>query len=117
MKNAKFEKRRKAVEGIFDCIFWFYLIEIIVSIGFKVAYGIGKASVDIFDLKSYIILLIGLCFMFFSSRLAHKGHIAAGIIGMIVGLIQFFFGKVFGVIIGLILLIDSIMYLLCFEKK
>ena len=79
----KFEKRRKGVELLFDIIFWFYLIEIIGYIVFKVLYIAGIATVDIFNLGEFLILLLGLGLMFCSARLAHDGKIAAGIIGII----------------------------------
>lgn len=117
MSNGNFEKRRKEVETIFDIIFWFYLLEIIGYIVFEILYATGIASIDIFEMKEFVALLVGLCLMAISARLAHKGHIAAGIIGIIVALIQVFFGGTIGLAIGLFLGIDSIMYLINYNKK
>lgn len=111
----KFEKRRKGVELLFDIIFWFYLIEIIGYIVFKVLYIAGIATVDIFNLGEFLILLLGLGLMFCSARLAHDGKIAAGIIGIIVAVFQVLFGDILGFIIGLLLGIDSIMYLISYK--
>ena len=53
--------------------------------------------------------------MFCSARLAHDGKIAAGIIGIIVAVLQVLFGNILGFIVGLLLGIDSIMYLISYK--
>ena len=116
MKNKKFEKRRKGVETLFDVIFWFYLIETVGLILFKIFYVTGLASVDVFNTVQFTVLLVGLVSMFFSSHLAHKGHVAAGIIGIFVALTQFIFGGLLWKIVGALLAIDSIMYLVYYKK-
>ncbi len=101
MEKNEFEKRRKGVEKLFDILFWFQL---------------GKIETDVY---SYEVLAVNaglLVLLFIATRLAKKGHIAAGILGIIVGIVEIIAGGIGGVIIGVLLLIDSIMFLVNYKK-
>lgn len=117
MDNKKFEKRRKGVEIIFDIIFWFNLISLIVSIAFKIFYLTGKASVDTITYQELAINVVTVIFIFVCSRLAHKGNIAAGIIGVIIAILEIMLAGILWKLIGVLLLIDSIMYLINYKKQ
>lgn len=116
MENNEFEKRRKGVEKLFDIIFWIQLIGLILAVVLKVLYLTGKTEVDLYSYQVLAINVALLIFIFIATRLAKKGHIAAGIIGIIVGVVEIISGGIVGFIIGMLLLIDSIMFLTNYKK-
>lgn len=116
MENQKFGKRKKGIETLFDVIFWIYFIEVLVYFLFKILYIVGVASVDIFNWGTILVLLLCLGFLYLSIRLVRVGHVAAGFIGIVVALAQIFFGGALGIVIGLLLGIDSILYLVNYKK-
>ncbi|MEE3343308.1 MAG: hypothetical protein VZS44_04370 [Bacilli bacterium] len=107
-KKENFEKRRKGVETLFDIIFLIILIETIAYL----CLGYVKNNPSYF-----VSLLIVTCCMFAAVILARKGHIAAGIIGIIIAVIQVLGGNLISLGIGLLLGTDSIMYLIDYNKK
>lgn len=117
MQKKDFEKRRKAIELFFDIIFWANLIGIIISVFFKVAYLTGLATVDIINYSELISNAIGLILIFIATRLAHSGHIAAGIIGIVVAILESIFAGMLGQVVGIFLGIDSVMYLINYKMK
>ncbi|MBQ1551051.1 MAG: hypothetical protein IIZ67_03020 [Bacilli bacterium] len=116
MEKNEFEKRRKGVEKLFDILFWFQLVLLVLAIVLKVLYLLGKVEIDVYSYTTLAINAGLLVFLFIATRLAKKGHIAAGIIGIIVGIVEIIAGGTVGVIIGLLLLIDSIMFLVNYNK-
>ena len=116
-KSEKFEKRRKSVETIFDIIFIFQVLGLIISIVFKVLFITGIASVDVSPVLGIVIDAVFAAFTFLCARLAHHGHIAAGIIGIIVALSEIILAGILWKIVGILLLIDSILYLVNYSKK
>ena len=117
MGNEAFEKRRRGIQLLFTIMFWMILVEVFGYVLFKAFYALGISTVDIFNLKDFILLLISLAFMLFSTRLASSGNIFAGIIGIIVATIQILFGGIVGQIIGVLLVIDSVLYVINYNKK
>lgn len=117
MEKNDFEKRRKGVETLFDVIFWFQLIGLIIAIVLKILYKTGTINTDLYSYKVLAINFGFLVFLFFATRLAKKGHIAAGIIGLIVGIGELISGGLTGTILGILLIIDSILFLVNYKKK
>lgn len=117
MKKVSFEKRRKDVESLFKVYFVLHLGAILVEVLLKVLYETGHASVDTFDIKEFLILVGCAVFMFINIRLAKKGHIAAGIIGLIVGVFEIMYGSILGLILGVLVTVCSVAYLLAYNKK
>ena len=111
MAQGDFEKRRKGVESIFKGLFW---LNIILAIGLGVLMFIGQTDILIYPIVVYCVAAV---LMFFTSRLAHKGSLAAGIIGIIVGLLELSAASVLSTIIGILLLIDSILYIVYYKKQ
>ena len=116
MDNKNFEKARKTIEFVFDVIFLLNLFYLIIGGIFKILYATGAATVDLFTYSQLIIQAIITLILYFPTRLANKGHFAAGIIGIIVAVFEIFCGGVIWKIVGVALLIDSIIFLIKFKK-
>ena len=110
MAQGNFEKRKKGVELVFKCLFWLNLISALIFVLLMI---FGEQAVLLYPV---IVFGIAAVLMFFAAKLAHSGHIAAGIIGIIVGLFEFSGGSILSTIIGILLLIDSILYLVNYKK-
>lgn len=108
-KKNNLEKRRKGIEFLFDIIFWFMLIITIEEI---IEYIVGSNN-----LFSLLFVIIPLIIIFFCARLAHMGNIYAGIFGIVIGTFLFLLREIIFSIIGLLLVIDSIMYIMAYSKK
>ena len=102
-KENNFEIRRKGVELVFDLMFFFTLISTFIT--------------DISSATTLIIRILTLIILFICTRLAHTGNIFAGIIGIIIGIIEFLYSGLIFQLLGGLLIIDSIMYLLLYYKK
>lgn len=116
MDNKKFEKRRRWVEGLFDILFMLKVVDCAVMLFYKIAYIVDFVPYDLVTYVEICLSIIVTICMFISARLAHKGHIAAGIIGLCFGLINFLCGGLIGIILGLILAADSVTYLIYYKK-
>lgn len=116
MSKHGFEKRRKGVELIFDIIFWVNLITLIGAVIFKVLYLLKVASADIITISNLVVYLIISLFMFFAAKLAHNGNVFAGILGILVAILEIIFAGILWKVVGVLLLIDSIMYLVNYKK-
>ena len=117
MSEEKFEKRRKGVEILLDIIFLFNLISLFVMGIFKVLYLNGQASVDMYNYKQIIIQCIVTVLLYISTRLAHNGHILAGFIGVFIAIVEILLAGVIWKLVGIVLLIDSIVYFIEYKKK
>ena len=113
---SSFEKRKKGLEFTFLILFWVQLASVIISGLFKILYIANVATVDIVTIPELIISLVAVVLMYVIVRLARNGHIAAGIIGILIGVILFFSGTLWWVI-GALLLMDSILYIVYYNKK
>lgn len=116
MSEEKFEKRRKGVEILLDIIFIFNLIALFVMGIYKVSYLTGKASIDMFTNKEIVIHIITTIFLYVSTRLAHKGHILAGFIGIFIAITEILLAGIIWKFVGILLLIDSIVYFVEYKK-
>ncbi len=117
MKKINFENRSKAMEKLFDIIFWIQFIAVIMAIVYKILYLKGIVKSDPYTYQIIAINIGYLIFLFISTRLAKKGHVVAGIIGIIVGIGEFITGEILGIILYLLLFINSISYLDEYYKK
>jgi len=116
VSKQSFEKRRKGVELIFDIIFWVNLLTLIGAIIFKVLYLLKIASVDIISISDLVVYLITALVLFFAARMAHNGNVLAGILGIFVAALEIIFAGLLWKIVGILLLIDSVMYLVNYKK-
>lgn len=119
MEKNKFKKRRKSVVDIFNAIFWCGVIEVAGEIIFKILYltNVLKYDVTEYTLLSYVISFVYLGVMFLCVKLAKKGSIYAGVLGIIVGILEILIAGLIWKFIGALLLLDSIMYLVNYNKK
>lgn len=117
MENKNFEKRKKGIIITFNVIFWLSLANFVLQILIAI---FGSLAIGKIDLSNYVDLLsytITTIFMFTSIKLARNGSIGAGIIGVTIAIIEILFAGVVWKIIGILLLIDSIIYLIEYNKK
>lgn len=119
MEKNKFEKRRKGVVEIFNAIFWFGVIGVAGEIILKIFYLTNVLKYDLteYTIMNYVISFIYLGIMFFCVKLAKKGSIYAGVLGIIFGILEILIAGILWKIIGALLLFDSIMYLVNYNKK
>lgn len=108
-KKDALEKRRKGVELVFDLMFWFVLIAAIFQI---ISFFQGNSKI-----VEVIVSLVSVGILFVGARLAHSGNMMAGVLGIIVGAIEFFAGGLLFNILGALLVIDSVMFLVTNDKK
>lgn len=110
-EEKKLEKRRKGVETIFDMMFMMFIIMVIIE------WILGEID---FSTTRGIILAIYLTgatvLTFIAARLAHHGKISAGVIGIIVGCIAILSRGILDIIAGVLLLIDSVLFIINYEN-
>jgi len=116
MKKDSFEKRRRGVEICFDIMFLLEVISVFVSLIFKIAYFTGIAALDIISNQEIIVGIIISAMLFVCTRLAHKGHYAAGVFGIIGSLLTWFSGGILVFVLSVLLFIDSIIYLINYKR-
>ncbi len=118
MENNRFEKRKKGIINILNIMLWAGIIGLAGQIFFKILYLLNLIKYDLTDytLVGYIISIIYVVFMFFSVNLAKKGSMAAGIIGIVMGIMEILLGGLIWKIFGALLVIDSIIYLIYYNK-
>ena len=117
MAKTDFEKRRKSVEKLFNVIFWIQLVAVVAAIILKILYLTDSISEDLFTYVQIIVNIGVVIVLFIATRLAKSGNKAAGIIGIITGIVLFVAEGLMGNILGILLLIDSILFLVNFNKK
>lgn len=115
-KKVSFENSRKTVETIFDLIYWFGIISLGLAILLEILHKTGTPNIYTVSTKSVIVTAISTAIMYYSARLAHKGKLAAGIIGIIVSVLYIISNNLLNLILGIILLVDSILYIVNFKR-
>jgi len=118
-KNNKFEKRKKGVVDVFRAIFWVGVIQVTYETIFRILYFTNLIKYDVTNWNSlaYIISFVYLGVVFLCVRLAKKGSVYAGVLGIIFGVVEILVAGTLWKFIGAVLLIDSIMYLVHYNKK
>jgi len=119
MENNKFESKQKSIVKIFNIIFWCGVIGVAYEIIFKILFLTNIINHDVteYTLLHYIISFIYLGVMFACVKFAKKGSIYAGILGIIVGILEILVAGLLWEIIGAILIVDSIVYLVNYNKS
>ncbi len=113
----KFEKRRSGIETLFDVIFLCELFGVIGGVGWKLLYVFKIAAYDIISYQQIICSIIISMMMFICTRLAHKGYFSAGIFGIIIAVLNLLFSGILFWIFGALLFIDSIVFLVKYNKN
>lgn len=107
--NEKFEKRRKGVSLLLNINFIIIIIDLIIAIFLPVSFLL-------FDKFAYIIKdIVSLVLAFFARKSAKDGKLSAGIIGIIFAMIDLT-GSLILFIMGVLLLLDSILYIKEYKK-
>lgn len=117
MKNEKFEEKKRGIELLFKFFLVIYIIEIIGYLLFKLLYVFHIAQVDIFNMTAFVVLIVCAAFMYLAIRLSRSRSFWAGIIGVFVGVIQILSGAIISIVLGVLLVFDSIFYLANYQKK
>ncbi len=117
MKNEKFEEKKRGIELLFKFFLVIYIIEIIGYLLFKLLYVFHIAQVDIFNMTAFVVLIVCAAFMYLAIRLSQSRSFWAGIIGVLVGVIQILSGAIISIVLGVLLVFDSIFYLVNYQKK
>ena len=108
--NEKFEKRRKGVAFLLKINIAFVIIDLLIAI-------IAPAKFIMFDQSTYIIKdIVSLVLAFLAIKSAEEAKTSAGIIGILFAIIDLTGGFIIFAI-GLLLLIDSILYIKDYPKK
>lgn len=118
-KNNKFEKRKKGVVDVFRAIFWVGVIQVAYETIFRILYFTNLIKYDVtnWNTLAYIISFVYLGVVFLCVKLAKKGSVYAGVLGIIFGIVEILVAGTLWKFIGIVLLIDSIMYLVHYNKK
>lgn len=108
--NEKFEKRRKGVAFLLKINIAIVIVDLLITI-------IAPANFIMFDQSTYIIKdIVSLVLAFLAIKSAEEAKISAGIIGILFAIIDLTGGFIIFAI-GLLLLIDSILYIKDYPKK
>lgn len=119
MKKSKLEKRKKGIIDALSAMLWFGVFYVGGETILKILYLTNVLKYDIteYTLLSYVISFVYLGVMFLCVKLAKKGSMYAGVLGIIIGILNILYSGIIWEIIGALLLIDSIMYLINYNKK
>ena len=118
MAKNKLEARRHGLEVLFRTLFWVQLVVFIMAVVIKILYKTGHCKIDLYSTSALIIAAVIIVFYYIATVLAKKGNIAAPIIGIFVGIVYVFvLSGVVEIIIGTLLLVDSILFIVYASKK
>ena len=113
------DKSRKKIIEYFNAMFWANIICLLldVVVNFLHVVNILKYDVSNLTLVGFIISIIYIIGMYITVKLAKENSILAGILGIAFGTLEIILGGSLFKIIGIILVINSIMYLTLLKKK
>ena len=117
MKNDNFEKKKKNMIITFSVMFLLGLANFVIQIIITILDCLIVEKLDLSNFPNVLIYAIITIFMFISIKLLRNNSISAGIIGIILAIIEILFAGVVWKLIGILLLVDSIIYLVDFNKK
>ena len=100
------EKMRKYLQRDFELML---VLDLVILIA-----GIVLSS---YDTKQLIVGLVDVALLGLGVYLAKKGGVAAGVIGLIVGILMILSGALITAILGIFMAIHSVIYLINLNKK
>lgn len=113
MKNKKID----FIYKVFDFLYYWYLFYSILIIADDILQLIGVINFDSYTNIQLVFTIIFTVIMYFTKILVHKKSNWAGIIGIIVAILNILFSGIVWKILGAFLLVNSIIYLVNYNKN
>lgn len=116
----KKEEIRKILEKTYSVIFWVKLaimvLQIILILPDSSTSAGAVSTLQTAAIEIFIVNLIGLALLYLCIKWAKSGHIVAGILGIIIGIINIIDTSWLSIIAGIALIVVSILFLIYREK-